>query len=143
MQKIMLTEACPAETIKNYLREIIKVQKLFLKNNIPIPNDTKLPGEIYITTDALKNLINSPFIDFQGIGNNELEMCFFCKENEEFPSLEIRVLKLEDGRNVISYIREDAREHDIGLLWIRNSSNASIVLFKRTDDLEEILSLKR
>lgn len=143
MNKNMITEACPAETLKEYLRGLIRIQKEYLKRNMTIPKDLEIPGEVYITSESLKHLINSDAIDFLGSGHIDSEMQFFCKETPQFPSLEIRVLRLEDGRNVISYIKETARDNEPGVVWSRNNNTGTLLLYKRTDDLEEILSIQK
>ena len=144
--KNIYAEHCPADAIREYIENIISSQKKYLEEGKEIPEELLIPQEIILSPKNMEFLINSKLVDYIGAGETGNEVQFYWKKTDELPALELRAEKREDGKFVLSYIREEATKEKQEFVWDKNSEEGkkgTIVVSKIQDALEDIYDMDR
>ena len=144
--KNIYAEHCPAHAIREYIENIISSQKKYLKEGKEIPEELLIPQEIILSPKNMEFLINSKLVDYIGAGETGNEVQFYWKKTDELPSLELRAERREDGKFILSYIKEEATEEKQEFVWDKKTEEGkkgTIVVSKIQDALEDIYDMDR
>ena len=144
--KNIYAEHCPADAIREYIEKIISSQKKYLDEGKEVPKELLIPQEIVLSPKNMEFLINSKLVDYIGAGETGNEIQFYWKKTDELPALELRAERREDGKFVLSYIREEATEERKEFVWDKKSKEGkkgTIVVSKVQDALEDICDMER
>lgn len=144
--KNIYAEHCPADAIREYIEKIISSQKKYLEEGKEIPEELLIPQEIILSPKNMEFLINSKLVDYIGAGETGNEIQFYWEKTEELPALELRAERREDGKFVLSYIREEATKEKQEFVWDKNTEEGkkgTIVVSKIQDALEDIYDMDR
>ena len=144
--KNIYAEHCPAHAIREYIENIISSQKKYLKEGKEIPEELLIPQEIILSPKNMEFLINSKLVDYIGAGETGNEVQFYWKKTDELPALELRDERREDGKYILSYIKEEATEEKQEFVWDKKTEEGkkgTIVVSKIQDALEDIYDMDR
>ena len=144
--KNIYAEHCPADAIREYIENIISSQKKYLKEGKEIPEELLIPQEIILSPKNMEFLINSKLVDYIGAGETGNEVQFYWKKTDELPALELRAERREDGKFILSYIKEEATEEKQEFVWDKKTEEGkkgTIVVSKIQDALEDIYDMDR
>ena len=140
----IFAENCPADAIREYVEKIVEAQKKLVKEGKEITEDVLIPKEIILSPKNIEFLINSKFVDYIAAGKTGEEIQFYWKKTEELPALELRVERREDGKFILSYIKEEASKEKEEFIWDKNveeGKKGSIIVSKEQDALEDIYDM--
>ena len=146
MKKNIYAENCPADKIREYIENIVSLQKDFVLNGKEVPKEFLIPSKIELSKENIKFLINSKLVDFIGAGETGNEINFYWKKTDELPALELRTRLEKDGKYYLTYIREEASKDKVAFEWnIDNQERKEGVLIvsKITDALEDIVDMDK
>ena len=144
--KNIYAENCPADAIREYIEKIINSQKEYLEKGEEIPEELLIPQEIILSPKNMEFLINSKLVDYIGAGEEGNEAKFYWEKTDELPALELRAERREDGKFILSYIKEEAGNGKEEFVWDKNTKegkNGTIVVSKTQDALEDIYDMDR
>lgn len=144
MTKNIYAENCPADKIREYIEEIISLQKEFILDGKEVPKEFLIPSKIELSPENIKFLINSKLVDYIGAGKTGKEINFYWKKTDELPALELRTRLEDNGKYYLSYIREEATKDRVAFEWnVDNQKNKKGILTvsKPTDALEDITDM--
>lgn len=144
--KNIYADNCPADAIREYIEKIMESQKKYLKEGKEVPKELLIPQEIILSPKNIEFLINSKLVDYIGAGETGKEIQFYWKKTEELPALELRAERREDGKFVLSYIKEEATKEKQEFVWDKNTEEGkkgTIVVSKGQDALEDICDMDR
>ena len=144
--KNVYAENCPADAIREYIEKIIQTQKKYLDEGKEIPEELLIPQEIILSPKNMDFLINSKYVDYIGAGGTEKELHFYWKENDKLPALELKTKRREDGKFILTYIREEAGNGKEEFVWDKDTTEGkkgTIVVSKIQDALEDIYDMDR
>ena len=153
MKKNVYAENCPADKIREYIEEIIRLQKGFILSGEAVPEEFLIPSRIELSPENISFLLNSKLVDFIGAGKTGSEINFYWKQTgpdelpnlvDGYPALEVRVRLEEDGKYYLTYIREEASNEKAAFEWdVENQNNkaGTLTVSKRTDALEDIVDM--
>jgi len=139
-------ENCPADAIREYIEKIVKEQKKYLEEGKQIPDELLIPQEIILSPKNIEFLINSKYVDYIGAGETGNEIQFYWKRTDRLPALELRAEKREDGKYILSYIREEATQGKEEFVWDKateEGKKGTIVVSKMEDAVEDICDMDR
>ena len=139
-------ENCPADAIREYIEKIISSQKKYLEKGGKIPDELLIPQEIILSPKNMEFLINSKLVDYIGAGETGNEVQFYWKKTDELPALELRAERREDGKFILSYIREEESKDKKEFIWDKKTEEGkkgTIVVSKTQDALEDIYDMDR
>lgn len=144
--KNIYAEHCPADAIREYIENIISSQKKYIEEGKEIPEELLIPQEIILSPKNMEFLINSKLVDYIGAGETGNEVQFYWKKTEKLPALELRAERREDGKFILSYIKEEATEEKQEFVWDKKTEEGkkgTIVVSKIQDALEDIYDMDR
>ena len=144
--KNAIAENCPADAVREYIEQIIAKQREYISQGKEVPKELLIPQEIILSPMNIEFLINSKFVDYIGAGETGNEVQFYWKKTDELPALELRAERREDGKFILSYIKEEATEEREEFIWDKNTEegkNGTIVVSKIQDALEDIYDMDR
>ena len=153
MKKNVYAENCPADKIREYIEEIISLQKGFILNGEAVPKEFLIPSRIELSPENISFLLNSKLVDFISKRKTGSEINFYWKQTGPdelpnlvggYPALEVRVRLEEDGKYYLTYIREEASNEKAAFEWdVENQNNkaGTLTVSKRTDALEDIVDM--
>ena len=144
--KNIYAEHCPADAIREYIEKIISAQKKYLDERKEVPEELLIPQEIVLSPKNMEFLINSKLVDYIGAGVTGNEVQFYWKKTDELPALELRAERREDGKFVLSYIKEEASKEKEEFVWDKKTEEGkkgTIVVSKIQDALEDIYDMDR
>lgn len=144
--KNVYAENCPADAIREYIEKIINSQKKYIEAGKDIPEELKIPQEIILSPKNIDFLLESKFVDFIGAGESGNEVQFYWKKTDELPALELRAQRREDGKFILTYIKEEASEEKQEFLWDKGTEEGkkgTITVSKKQDALEDIYDMDR
>ncbi len=124
-------EKCPADAIREHIEKIIEMGK-------------EIPKEIIISPKNIEYLMNSQLVDFIGAGPTGNELQFYWKATENLPALEVKVTRREDGKFVLTYMKEEASKDKPEFLWQIDDvpeNNGQVVISRTTDALEDLIDM--
>ena len=133
-------ENCPADAVREYIEKVIKHKKE------KATKEKEIPEEIIFSPQNIKFLLNSKFVDYIGAGETGNEIQFYWKKTEELPALEVKVARREDGKFILTYIKEEATAEKPEFIWDKSAKEGkkgTIVVSKRNDALEDICEMDR
>lgn len=135
---------CPADAIREYIEKITEKQQKYIREGKEIPKDLLIPQKIVLSPENIKFLLDSKYVDYIGAGETGNEIQFYWKRTEELPALEVRVKREEDGKFILTYIKEEATEDREEFVWDKDSENGKkglVIVSKTTDALEDICEM--
>lgn len=144
--KNVYADKCPADAIREYIEKIIDSQKQYIKEGKEIPKELLIPKEIVLSPKNIEYLINSKIVDYIGAGETGNEIQFYWKKTDELPALELRAVRREDGKFVLSYIKEEKSKEKPEFVWDSNTEEGkkgAIVISKEEDALEDIYEMDK
>lgn len=144
--KNIYAENCPADAIREYIEEIVGLQKNYLAQGKEVPEELLIPQEIILSPQNIEFLINSKLVDYIGAGETGNEIQFYWKKTEKLPALELRAERREDGKFILSYIKEEATNEKQEFVWDKKTQEGkkgTIVVSKIQDALEDICDMDR
>ena len=144
--KNIYAEHCPADAIREYIEKIISAQKKYLDEGKEVPEELLIPQEVVLSPKNMEFLINSKLVDYIGAGETGNEVQFYWKKTDELPALELRAERREDGKFVLSYIKEEASKEKEEFVWDKKTEEGkkgTIVVSKIQDALEDIYDMDR
>jgi len=144
--KNIYAEHCPADAIREYIEKIISAQKKYLDEGKEVPEELLIPQEIVLSPKNMEFLINSKLVDYIGAGETGNEVQFYWEKTDELPALELRAERREDGKFVLSYIKEEASKEKEEFVWDKKTEEGkkgTIVVSKIQDALEDIYDMDR
>lgn len=145
-EKNVVSENCPADAVREYIEEIINNQRKYIEEGKEVPKELLIPQEIVLSPMNMEFLLNSKLVDYVGAGETGNEVQFYWKETEKLPALELRAEKREDGKFILSYIREEASKDKEEFVWdkkTKEGKRGTIVVSKTKDALEELYDMDR
>ena len=122
-------ENCPADAIREHIEKGIKEE---------------VPEEIILSPNNIEYLMNSDLVDYIGAGGTGNELQFYWKKTDKLPALEVRVAKREDGKFILTYIKEEASAEKQEFLWEKDTNKdkkGTVVVSKKTDALENVADM--
>ena len=146
MKKNIYAENCPADKIREYIEEIINLQKGFILDGKEVPKEFLIPSKIELSKENIKFLINSKLVDYIGAGETGNEINFYWKKTDELPALELRTRLEKDGKYYLTYIKEEATKDRVAFEWdVDNQKDKEGILTvsKLTDALEDIVDMNK
>jgi len=144
--KNIYAEHCPADAIREYIEKIISAQKKYLDEGKEVPEELLIPQEVVLSPKNMEFLINSKLVDYIGAGVTGNEVQFYWKKTDELPALELRAERREDGKFMLSYIKEEASKEKEEFVWDKKTEagkKGTIVVSKIQDALEDIYDMDR
>ena len=144
MKKNVYADNCPAEKIREYIEDIISLQKDFIIKGKKVPKEFLIPSKIELSPENIKFLINSKLVDYIGAGETGKEINFYWKKTDDLPALELRTRLENDGKYYLTYIREESFGDRAAFEWDidKKDGKAGILcVSKLTDSLEEIIDM--
>ena len=143
MKKNIYAINCPADKIREYIENLITIQNKFKDQGKDIKEKYNIPDIIEISPENMKFLIESKYVDFWGAGKTGNELNFYWKKTDTLPALEVRTIRLENGKFYLSYIKEDASKDKEEFEWVCKNFNLDnqLIVSKQTDALEDICDM--
>ena len=145
MRKYVFAENCPADKIREYIEEIISIQKEYINKGKPVPEEYLIPSKIELSPQNMQFLLNSKLVDFIGTNAEGNELYFYWKSTEQLPALEVRTKLQNDGKYYLTYIREEASEKKEAFEWDINSQKGKkglLTVSKKEDALEDLVDME-
>jgi len=143
--KNIYADNCPEDAIREGIEKIVDAQKIYLEQGLEVPEELLIPQEIIFSPKNIEFLIDSQLVTYVGAGNNGNEIQFYWEKTENMPALELRTERREDGKFVLTYIKEEAFLDKPAFTWDNKNEAGKkgvIVISKRQDALEDICGMK-
>ena len=144
MKTYVFAENCPADKIREYIENVIKLQEEYIRDGKSVPEELLIPSKIELSPENINFLLNSKFVDFYGSDVTGDVINFYWRETEQYPALEVRTKLDSDGKYYLTYIKEDARGERPSFVWDinnQNGKNGLLTVCKTTDAPDDIIDV--